>query len=43
MDMSAKSGGRRARPTFTDQEALQFHQQGRPATPCGSTIVLKSE
>src|SRR5436190_7887633 len=30
MDMSAKSGGRRARPTFTDQEALQFHQQGRP-------------
>jgi len=21
---------RRARPTFTDQEALQFHQQGRP-------------
>ncbi|TMJ47492.1 MAG: NADP-dependent malic enzyme [Alphaproteobacteria bacterium] len=28
--MSAKSGGRRARPTFTDQEALQFHQQGRP-------------
>jgi malate dehydrogenase (oxaloacetate-decarboxylating)(NADP+) len=22
--------GRRARPTFTDQEALQFHQQGRP-------------
>jgi malate dehydrogenase (oxaloacetate-decarboxylating)(NADP+) len=30
MDMSAKSGDRRARPTFTDQEALQFHQQGRP-------------
>ena len=30
MDTSAKSGGRRARPTFTDQEALQFHQQGRP-------------
>jgi malate dehydrogenase (oxaloacetate-decarboxylating)(NADP+) len=22
--------GRRTRPTFTDQEALQFHQQGRP-------------
>src|SRR5947208_8366836 len=21
---------RRSRPTFTDQEALQFHQQGRP-------------
>src|SRR5205807_3253070 len=21
---------RRTRPTFTDQEALQFHQQGRP-------------
>src|SRR5438270_10765658 len=30
MDTSAKSGGRQARPTFTDQEALQFHQQGRP-------------
>jgi malate dehydrogenase (oxaloacetate-decarboxylating)(NADP+) len=30
MDTSAKPGGRRARPTFTDQEALQFHQQGRP-------------
>src|SRR5918912_374088 len=30
MDISAKSGGRRTRPTFTDQEALQFHQQGRP-------------
>src|SRR5204862_209407 len=30
MDSSGKSGNRRARPTFTDQEALQFHQQGRP-------------
>ncbi len=30
MDSSARSGGRQARPTFTDQEALQFHQQGRP-------------
>jgi malate dehydrogenase (oxaloacetate-decarboxylating)(NADP+) len=30
MDVSAESGGRRGRPTFTDQEALQFHQQGRP-------------
>jgi malate dehydrogenase (oxaloacetate-decarboxylating)(NADP+) len=30
MDMSAKSGDRQARPTFTEQEALQFHQQGRP-------------
>src|ERR1700747_212303 len=28
--MSAKPPGSRARPTFTDQEALQFHQQGRP-------------
>jgi len=28
--MAAKSGGRRNRPTFTDQEALQFHSQGRP-------------
>ena len=28
--MSAKPPGRRTRPTFTDQEALQFHQQGRP-------------
>jgi malate dehydrogenase (oxaloacetate-decarboxylating)(NADP+) len=27
--MSAKTTGR-GRPTFTDQEALQFHQQGRP-------------
>jgi malate dehydrogenase (oxaloacetate-decarboxylating)(NADP+) len=26
----SKSDGRHARPTFTDQEALQFHQQGRP-------------
>src|SRR5207244_9233402 len=26
--MSSKSG--RQRPTFTDQEALQFHSQGRP-------------
>src|SRR6201994_1631565 len=28
--MSLKSGGRGARPTFTDQEALLFHSQGRP-------------
>src|SRR3989442_9909704 len=28
--MSTNSGGRGKRPTFTDQEALQFHQQGRP-------------
>src|SRR6266571_1699614 len=28
--MPAKPPGRSARPTFTDQEALQFHQQGRP-------------
>jgi malate dehydrogenase (oxaloacetate-decarboxylating)(NADP+) len=28
--MAEKSGGRNARPTFTDQEALQFHSQGRP-------------
>src|SRR5579864_7927775 len=28
--MATKSGGRSQRPTFTDQEALQFHQQGRP-------------
>jgi malate dehydrogenase (oxaloacetate-decarboxylating)(NADP+) len=28
--MSANPPGRRPRPTFTDQEALQFHQQGRP-------------
>src|SRR3982075_736632 len=28
--MSEKKGGRRSRPTFTDQEALQFHSQGRP-------------
>ena len=27
--MSAKPPGR-TRPTFTDQEALQFHSQGRP-------------
>ncbi len=26
----AKPPGRSTRPTFTDQEALQFHQQGRP-------------
>src|SRR5438132_4240296 len=29
--MSEKTGGRSTRPTFTDQEALQFHQQGRPS------------
>ena len=28
--MSDKSQPRRSRPTFTDQEALQFHAQGRP-------------
>src|SRR5262249_56183567 len=28
--MSAKNGGRGTRPTFTDQEALLFHSQGRP-------------
>ena len=28
--MSAQSNGRGTRPTFTDQEALQFHSQGRP-------------
>jgi malate dehydrogenase (oxaloacetate-decarboxylating)(NADP+) len=28
--MPAKSGGQNKRPTFTDQEALLFHSQGRP-------------
>src|ERR1700744_3015057 len=28
--MASKSGKRSNRPTFTDQEALQFHSQGRP-------------
>jgi malate dehydrogenase (oxaloacetate-decarboxylating)(NADP+) len=28
--MASKSGGGRHRPTFTDQEALLFHSQGRP-------------
>ncbi|HWM45520.1 MAG TPA: NADP-dependent malic enzyme [Xanthobacteraceae bacterium] len=28
--MPAKTGGPNQRPTFTDQEALQFHSQGRP-------------
>jgi len=28
--MPAKTGGPKQRPTFTDQEALQFHSQGRP-------------
>src|SRR6266540_2301825 len=28
--MSSKTKGRGTRPTFTDQEALQFHSQGRP-------------
>ncbi len=28
--MSTSSSGRGKRPTFTDQEALQFHSQGRP-------------
>ena len=28
--MSSKNDGRGGRPTFTDQEALLFHSQGRP-------------
>ena len=28
--MASKNGGRSKRPTFTDQEALLFHSQGRP-------------
>src|SRR6202050_92380 len=28
--MASKSGERGNRPTFTDQEALLFHRQGRP-------------
>src|SRR4029077_11846226 len=28
--MSNQSGGRGTRPSFTDQEALAFHSQGRP-------------
>src|SRR5262249_32878827 len=28
--MSINSGGRGKRPTFTDQEALAFHSEGRP-------------
>jgi len=28
--MASKSGGGKHRPTFTDQEALLFHSQGRP-------------
>jgi malate dehydrogenase (oxaloacetate-decarboxylating)(NADP+) len=28
--MASKNNGDRARPTFTDQEALLFHSQGRP-------------
>ena len=28
--MSGKDSGRQSRPTFTDQEALLFHSQGRP-------------
>jgi malate dehydrogenase (oxaloacetate-decarboxylating)(NADP+) len=28
--MTSKNGGRSHRPTFTDQEALLFHSQGRP-------------
>jgi malate dehydrogenase (oxaloacetate-decarboxylating)(NADP+) len=28
--MATKSGGGKTRPTFTDQEALLFHSQGRP-------------
>src|SRR5271157_428 len=30
IEMATKSGGRSHRPTFTDQEALLFHSQGRP-------------
>src|SRR4051812_17873227 len=30
VEMSEKKGGRQSRPTFTDQEALLFHSQGRP-------------
>jgi len=30
VEMPAKTGGPKQRPTFTDQEALQFHSQGRP-------------
>src|ERR1700726_4695534 len=30
VEMSSKNDGRGARPTFTDQEALLFHSQGRP-------------
>ena len=28
--MASKNGGASHRPTFTDQEALLFHSQGRP-------------
>jgi malate dehydrogenase (oxaloacetate-decarboxylating)(NADP+) len=28
--MYSKNDGRGTRPTFTDQEALLFHSQGRP-------------
>ena len=30
VEMSSKNDGRGSRPTFTDQEALLFHSQGRP-------------
>src|SRR5271166_1632517 len=30
VDMASKKNGTGARPTFTDQEALLFHSQGRP-------------
>jgi malate dehydrogenase (oxaloacetate-decarboxylating)(NADP+) len=30
VEMSTRTGGRGKRPTFTDQEALQFHSLGRP-------------
>src|SRR5271163_3105185 len=30
IEMAPKSGGRSQRPTFTDQEDLLFHSQGRP-------------
>src|SRR5947209_5923113 len=30
IEMAPKTGDRTQRPTFTDQEALLFHSQGRP-------------
>src|ERR1700749_5112198 len=31
--MASKNGGASHRPTFTDQETLLFHNQGRPGKP----------